>query len=198
METSTVDRLLGRLYTVFILRDATFLVSGGVVIATAISHPLDAMSGFLSTDTDVSWFALIIFLALSYVLGVLLQEGARWPLDFVARMYVKWRTKKTPSPDRSIVRMERVHEADVSEHTVHAIERLIFLRQIAATQTSTVIAVLAILVLREGHLYLSGPVWGAVVLFFIICVGTYLDKSRQLEEVFSQLLKDDPSVVPEM
>jgi hypothetical protein len=188
-----VDRVIGRLYTAFILRDATFVISGGIVLTTAVHQPLQALALVLGGRSSLSWFVVVTFLGLSYVLGVLLQEGARWPLDKASHRYIKWRSGKDPSKERSIVRMERLHQANTSEHTIHAIERLVFLRQVSATVLSAVFAVTGVLLVGSAQGLRAWQAWLALVLGAILCVGTYLDKSRQLEDVFNQLLPASPA-----
>jgi len=193
VDADTVDRFIGRLYTAFILRDATFLISGATVIAVALPQPVSALSKVLGTETSHSWLAVAAFLGLSYVSGVLLQEGARWPLDKASHRYITWRNKKDPSSDRTIVRMQRVHKSGAIEHTIHAIERLIFLRQVAATVLSALVVTTAILLIGSSAAAREWQFWLGAVTALVLCVGTYLDKSRQLEDVFGQLIAERPT-----
>lgn len=191
MEPAIVDRVIGRLYTAFILRDATFLVSGSIVITVVIPKPLDALAQTLGTGYQHFWLAVLAFLALGYVLGVLLQECVRWPLDRLAHWYIRRRAKRSPSKDRIVVRMQRVYEAKAGEHTVHGIERLLFLRQIAATQLSAIVVMFLVFLLRQSPILQGYPFWLGFLLGLFICIGTYLDKSLQLDDVFIQLLGEE-------
>ena len=188
METTTVDRIIGRLYTAFILRDATFVLSGAIVITVMTPQPLNALAKALGTGKEHFWLAIAAFLALSYVLGALLQEPVRWLLDKAAHPYIRWRSKRSPSSDRLVVRMQRVYASNASEHTIHGIERLLFLRQIAATQLSALAFSVAIVLVTNSPRLRGYPIWLALLLGLIICLGTYLDKSRQVDDVFTQLL----------
>ncbi len=77
----SIQKFFGRPYTSFILRDLTFFVSGGIVLFLAIQEPGDLITDYLRLNDKTSWIGILIVLALSYIIGVILQEGARLLLE---------------------------------------------------------------------------------------------------------------------
>lgn len=199
-----VGKFIGRLYTNFILRDLTFFVSGGIVIVLVLNNPLKELKHYFVRNGDISWVVVLVFLAISYVLGVLLQEAARIPLEKASKWY---NDKKFPDDDwegELVVKVEELlrmkHRLD--DLTLNGLERILFLKQIAATQFSAMGAVIVILKVRffcdiglmrhPMRFFYDGLVlWGKIAILILgmaLCFWMYLDKARQQEEIILDLL----------
>lgn len=205
-----VDRVLGRLYTNFILRDLTFFVSGGIVIVFAVNKPFEEIGDIFALNENFVWIIIPAFLAVSYVLGVLLQEAARLIiLERASERYIDKRSNellKSKAYDRRetlVVKMERLIKEGHSEYTRNGVERILFLKQIAATQFSAIGAVIILLVLRflgNTALLLRHPFQflGSGLLIYIkisillvgmgLCFWMYRYKAHQQERVISGLM----------
>jgi hypothetical protein len=162
-----IERLIGRMYTAFVARDLTFFVSGGLVIAIAIGGPfLDPFANAISADRNFHWLAIPTYLAVSYILGVLLQEVTLLIFEHIPNWYKTRTGQVTQRSDPLIVRMERLHQ-QCSPHTILALERILFLKQIGATQLPTLIIVGAVLWVRN-------PPWFTIGMRVILAVLAFL------------------------
>ena len=211
----TIDRIIGRLYTNFILRDLTFFVSGAIVLVVAVPKPLKLLSQKLPIDRGLYWVAVLAFLAISYVLGVLLQEVARFPLDKASKWYNEKKFSDIQTKPRKkivlddlkgelVVKLEKIYRLSTqpNERTINGLERILFLKQIAATQFSALGAVIIVLKVHFyfDHHFVRHPViflldgltlWGKTALLVLgmaLCFWMYLDKARQQEWIILGLL----------
>ncbi len=187
MGTDKVEGLIGRLYTAFIARDLTFFVSGALVIAVVVQQPLDQITKTLSISGELPpWISVAALLALSYVLGAILQEAGRLILEPMQCLYVRSRGEVPPdSPE--IVRRDALRKRVHSEQTYLAIERLVFLRQVAGTQFSSYVAILIALRLPGAPTCIPPLLVPLLGFGAGICIWVYLDKSHGLERVMSGL-----------
>ncbi|MCH8340177.1 MAG: hypothetical protein IIA51_01285 [Chloroflexi bacterium] len=48
----SVERIIGRLYTAFILRDLTFVFAGGFVLSVASRHPIETFIVMFSLPAE--------------------------------------------------------------------------------------------------------------------------------------------------
>lgn len=180
MDADGFEKLLGRLYTAFVLRDLTFFASGGLVIASVLPTPVDTIAGALTHLVSFQWLGLAAFLGLSYVLGVLLQEFVRVPLEPLSSWWIKRKRKRPVPPGRLVVRMEEVYRKR-SLHTALGVERVLFLKQVAATQSSALL-VLGLAHLAGGKLSIPLP-WWAFLLTSLAWAAMYVDKSLQEDDI---------------
>ena len=74
----SVERIIGRLYTAFILRDLTFVFAGGFVLPVACRHPFEPFIVMFYLPAEHWWIGLVIFLLTAYVLGMALLESVCW------------------------------------------------------------------------------------------------------------------------
>lgn len=185
MDADGIGRLLGRLYTAFILRDLTFFVSGGVVLAAIIQEPIDEGSSALSAQNDFSWIGIPIFLALSYVVGLLLQEIVRIPLEPLSNRWIRVRRGRSVTGERLVVRMERVYRTNMP-NTALGVERILFLKQVAATQFSAMGA-LAILTATNATTLFDVPPW-AFIAISVVWAYVYFDKTLQEDDILIELV----------
>lgn len=181
------DRIVDRLYTDFLLRDTTFIVSGAMTLSVALPTPVDVLASAISGDKSIRWTGIVAFIALSYVLGVLLQEAARTVLEGIADDHVRLSRPGTTWQRRQVAMIEQLVQRGVSGLTVRGLERLVFLRQVAATQNATYAAILAILAVRVG---LCSALWaaGLMVPAMILTAYIYCDKSLQLFDNYHELM----------
>jgi hypothetical protein len=180
VDTEGFEKLIGRLYTAFILRDLTFFVSGGLVIIACLPKPVDMISRAMSDSDALQWLGIPAFLALSYVLGVLLQELVRLPLEPLSDWWVRRKRRGRDAPGRLVVRMEEVYQ-DRSLYTALGVERVLFLKQVAATQCSA-LAILTVLSGLGYHLILQLP-WWLLLLVSLAWAAMYLDKTLQEDDI---------------
>jgi len=191
MDADGLEKLIGRFYTAFVLRDLTFFASGGLVIASVLPTPVDTIAGTLTRNISFQWLGLPAFLALSYVLGVLLQELVRVPLEPLSSWWIKKKRKRSEPPGRLVVRMEEVYRKR-SLHTALGVERVLFLKQVAATQSSALF-LLALLRFAGGNLAMPLP-WWVFLLISLAWSAMYVDKSLQEDDILvglEQLTEDD-------
>lgn len=180
----SVERIIGRLYTAFILRDLTFVFAGGMVLAVASRHPIETFIELLSLPSEQWWIGLLIFLLAAYVLGMVLQESVRWFLVPASKIFMEWRLPRSISTDEMVVRLDRIIKAGCSEHTILAIERTQFIKQTGSTQLSVLLSI-AVLVASRVHGYVfSGLLVLALFTGVLLTSWIYLDKSLQQENFF--------------
>ncbi|MCH8876698.1 MAG: hypothetical protein IIA89_07715 [Chloroflexi bacterium] len=186
----SVERIIGRLYTAFILRDLTFVFAGGMVLSVASRHPIETLIELFSLPAEQWWIGLVIFLLAAYVLGMVLQESVRWFLRPASKRYIQWRLGKSISNGQMVVRLDRIIRADCSEHTMLAIERTQFIKQTGSTQLAALLSI-AILVALKVHGYaFSGLLLLALPIGMILTSWIYLDKSLEQEKILSGLEKN--------
>jgi hypothetical protein len=182
-----IDRLISRLYTAFILRDLTFLVSGAMVITIAFPKPLERLATVLSLHHDFPWLSLIAFLALSYVLGVVLQELARFPLEWIANLCIEFMTNIEKNRCIAEVKLFLLEKSQPSDHVIpdevkRSIERIAFIKQIGGTQASALLAVLVICIFRPGAFRVHPILIAALIFGILLCSAIYVCKSLQQAE----------------
>jgi hypothetical protein len=183
----SVERAAGRLYTAFIMRDLTFFISGAIVIVVVAPSALERLTDFLSLSPKFHWFSILAFLAISYVLGIILQEAVRTFMEPLSREYIKRRVKNAESKEELVVRLEKIIKDGCSDHTIRGIERILFLKQVGGTLFSALLTILVVFVVRcrinripsEGFLIVIGAL--------LLCGWIYLDKSLQQEKILSSL-----------
>jgi len=184
-----VERIIGRMYTAFILRDLTFFVSGGLVIMAGANNTIDEWGLLLCKISDHLWLAIIPFLAISYVLGVILQEAARIPLEYLSKKWIKCKIGKEESTDELVARLEKIYQKGFEEETKFGIERILFLKQIGSTQFSSIAIIMLIVCLRDVQV--EWKVKFLVDGYLLLCAWMYVDKSRQQEQILRSLEKDN-------
>jgi len=183
----SVERAAGRLYTAFIMRDLTFFISGAIVIVVVAPSALERLTDFLSLSPKFHWFSILAFLAISYVLGIILQEAVRTFMEPLSREYIKRRVKNAESKEELVVRLEKIIKDGCSDHTIRGIERILFLKQVGGMLFSALLTILVVFVVRcrinripsEGFLIVIGAL--------LLCGWIYLDKSLQQEKILSSL-----------
>jgi len=120
-----------KLYINFFMRDLAYFFGGSFVIVsfcTAKGKDLPFL-----TVSELSWLRFVAFLAMAYVLGLLLSEVLIliWRLgNFIA---VKVSGGGLTSPTRHISLMRTIDGQKDSEATFLRIQRLIFLKHMMAT-----------------------------------------------------------------
>jgi len=144
----SVERAAGRLYTAFIMRDLTFFISGAIVIVVVAPSALERLTDFLSLSPKFHWFSILAFLAISYVLGIILQEAVRTFMEPLSREYIKRRVKNAESKEELVVRLEKIIKDGCSDHTIRGIERILFLKQVGGTLFSALLTILVVFVVR--------------------------------------------------
>jgi len=183
----SVERAVGRLYTAFIMRDLTFFISGAIVIVVVAPSALERLTDIRSLSPKFHWFSILAFLAISYVLGVVLQEAVRIFMEPLSREYVKRRMKYTESKDELVVRLEKIIKEGCSDHTIRGIERILFLKQVGGTLFSALLTVLVIFAFRCRINRLPIEGWLTGIGALLLCGWIYIDKSLQQEKILSSL-----------
>jgi hypothetical protein len=183
----SIERAAGRLYTAFIMRDLTFFMSGAIVIVVISPSALERLTEILSLSSKFHWFSILAFLAISYVVGIVLQEAIRTFMEPLSRRYIKWRLKNEESKHELVFRLEKIIKNGCSDHTIRGIERILFLKQVGGTLFSALLAILVILLVRCRINEI--PSGGLLVIIgaLLLCGWIYLDKSLQQEKILSSL-----------
>ncbi len=211
-----VERLIGRLYTTFVLRDLTFIFSGAVVLTFAIGKPLRLVRMIGRLETGHIWVIALAFLAVSYVLGVLLQEASRLiVLEKRSKANTLGHLHEITSPEEALSgsdpddlkitfvnqqlapKLERLRRLGQGQETLYAIERILFLKQIAATQCPTSIAVFILLFIRNvgdgnaQNVLVRLLIFASIFLIMIpvLCYRVYLEKALQQEKILWSIYK---------
>ncbi len=180
MDTDAIEKLIGRMYTSFITRDLTFFVSGGLVIAVALNAPvIDTFASVISRNIDFFWLAIPAYLALSYVVGILLQEITLILLEHIPNKVKKIKTEPL------IVSMEKIQH-HCSSQTILGLERILFLKQIGATQSITLLVMGVIVLVRN---FSSPPIdiLAMLVVGVGLCVWLFYRMSSMQAEIISAL-----------
>jgi hypothetical protein len=183
----SVERAFGRLYTAFIMRDLTFFISGAIVTVVVAPSALERLTDILSLSPKFQWFSILAFLAISYVLGIVLQEAVRIFMEPLSREYVKRRMKYAESKDELVVRLEKIIKEGCSDHTIRGIERILFLKQVGGTLFSALLAILVIFAIRCRINGLPTEGWLTGIGALLLCGWIYMDKSLQQEKILSSL-----------
>jgi hypothetical protein len=183
----SVERAAGRLYTAFIMRDLTFIISGAIVIVVVAPSALERLADVLSLSSKYYWFAILTFLAVSYILGIILQEAVRTFMEPLSRKYIKWRLKNAESKDELVVRLEKIINDGCSDHTLRGIERILFLKQVGGTLFSSLLTILIIFAIRIRIYRIPSQALLIIVGGLLLCGWIYLDKSFQQEKILSSL-----------
>jgi len=183
----STERLIGRLYTAFVLRDLTFFISGAIVIVFWIDSPLEHLADILEVVPRFYWFVIVAFLALSYVLGIVLQELVRTFLEPLSRCYIRSRLKKPELNTELVARMDRLIKKGCSEHTIRGLERILYLKQIGSTQFSALLMILLSYIFQVRSSGITAPVLIILIVGLLLCKWIYLDKSLQQEKILRSL-----------
>jgi hypothetical protein len=90
-----------------------------------------------------------------------------------------------------VVKTERLLRNKNFEHTMNGLERILFLKQVAATQFSVLGAVAIVLITRSANnpSQSLGPIFALLFLGMALCRHMYLEKALQQEKIIYGLLK---------
>jgi hypothetical protein len=175
------EKLVGRLYTTFIMRDLTYVISGGLVIGVVLA-PL----GVIDLESANPWLVVPAYLVCAYVMGLLLQETA--VLVRLMRMVPRQRESDEGS-NNYIILMDDIHQ-HCHPNTVLMIERVVFLKHFGATLGSALLVVGVLLLVYMLLGILAWAWWQLLLteiilaLAFIVCLRTnYANMKFQFETV---------------
>jgi hypothetical protein len=177
------ERFIGRMYTTFVLRDLTFFVSGGLVIGAVANKPIVQSLDDNILLSENLWLVVIAFLGVSYVLGMILQEGARIPLEYLSKKWIKIETDEEESEEELVSRLEEIYQEGCKEETRFGIERILFLKQIGSTQFSSTLILLILCINAKQAPWISI----FLAMYLLLCAWTYIYKSRQQEQILRSL-----------
>jgi hypothetical protein len=183
----SLERAAGRLYTAFVMRDLTFFISGAAVIVVLDPSILKHLGNNLCLNSKFYWITFLAFLAISYVLGIILQEAIRTFMEPLSRKYIKCRLSKSESKDELVVRLERIIKNGCSDHTIRGLERILFLKQVGGTQFSALLTILIIFIIRIGICRISAGYFVLLISGLLISGWMYLNKSLQQEKILTGL-----------
>lgn len=182
MDTDGIEKLIGRMYTAFVARDLTFFLSGGLVIAAVFGAPVfDSFTGAISLDKDRYWLAIPVYLAVSYTLGVLLQEITLLLSEHIPNWVKARKRKDYQLPDPLVVQMETLFQT-CSPQTMLGLERILFLKQIGATQFPALIIVGVALWIRNPSPSTLGVLVPLAILA-ALCLWLFYRMSKQQERI---------------
>jgi len=180
-----LDKAIERFYSHFLIRDATYIAGGGVVITTTLY-----CFGKLNEIADLPLWHIVGLVVGAYLIGFAAQELSATLGLF--RMYPRGR----PYVDQEAEYLFRRHTIFLrwGYEAVVSLERIIIIKQIAAVVGSC--SLLAIIIVWSGY-FLNEPVikWRAIYVTFIlgVCLTASLScnwrKARVQSEIIRQLFE---------
>jgi hypothetical protein len=191
MDYSGAARVLDYLYTRYLMRDLTYVISGcGVLVAALALWPPRGFAGLQYFDR---WEKPLAFVALGYVAGLILQEAAVW-VGWM-RMHVGNNGKKTSPADAEAAALCTLIGLDETRNTSR-IERNTYLKHFCAT-IGTATGVVALLLLIS---YLQGKPWSdssgwwdprlALLLCSVFATAVCTAANRRKAQVQAAMLDD--------
>ena len=181
-----LERLIGRLYNLFIMRDLAFLISGGLVIG-ALIIPFQ-IKDWLINGNGNPWIVVPAYLAIAYVVGLILQEAALF--------FLRCCDKTERDNQYLAVLMEDIHQ-HCHFNTVIAIERILYFKQIGSTFCGSLPVIFVVLLAYKLTGVTNWDWWPqllvpliTMLLGFLICISIYFRFSRVETEVI-RLLREN-------
>lgn len=181
------DKFLGGLYSMFITRDLTYIVSGGLVIGIA-GIPFISIDLMAST---IPWYILLIYAACSYILGLLLQETA----VFFKIMQMEPKQIESDGSTKKInyiILMDDIHQK-CHPQTILKLERYIYLKHFGATVGTALLFTGMILAFYFFFDVFALSWWQlilteiSIALFFVVCRRLNQNMIRLQLETIEQL-----------
>ena len=181
-----IKDVVGDVYENFLMRDLTFVFSGSLLLASAKY----AYGGKLIDTIDLiseNGLTFIIFLAISYFIGLIIQEGFLIFQEFVAKVF-KTEKRLVKMDLNSAVLMARIYEK-YGFDPIRRIERTSYLKQVGAAIGFASLISAFILLFNEFYI--------CALIFFVITIvcifenrNKYDKQSRTLKYFEAQLEKD--------
>jgi hypothetical protein len=178
-----LERLIGRLYNSFIMRDLSFLISGGLVIGILII-PFKIKDWLISGNSN-PWIVVPAYLGIAYVVGLILQEAAL--------LFLRRRDQTEEDNHYLAVLMEDIHQ-HCHFNTVIAIERILYFKQIGSTFCGSLPVIIVVLLAYRLSGVIDWDWWPQLLipliitfLGFLVCISIYFRFSGVETEVIRQL-----------
>ena len=176
-----VKDIVGRLYENFLMRDLTY-VFGGALLLASIKYAYDGNLLDAIDYVSQDFLKFILFLTISYFIGLIVQEGA----SFIK--IVKTRPKIPKPYNDYFILMEDIQEK-YGFGTIRRIERIVYLKHVgAAVGSASLIGSFILLVsLIKYHKIGDFIAFFILIAFTIVCLIENRWKLKQQNETLKHL-----------
>jgi len=188
---SNIGDFLDKMYENFLARDLTYIFAGGLLL-TNINYACNINIKFFFDYITANLFKFIIFMGVSYFIGIIIQEG----LSFIniktkseKNFYIINTRAEIPTPYTNYCTLI----TDIKKHfgltTLKELERIVYLKQIgSAIGASFFLSSLILLIPLFKHCRLINFIlFFTHILFTIICLKENRYKSKQQNDALKAL-----------